>query len=36
MTADDPWAESAVERTLGTLAQLNPDFAAPTGPGREE
>lgn len=26
MTADDQWAESAVERTLGTLAQLNPDF----------
>ncbi len=37
MTADDRWAESAVERTLGTLAQLNPDFASamtqtPSGP----
>lgn len=30
MTADDQWAESAVERTLGTLAQLNPDFGGPT------
>ena len=29
MTADDQWAESAVERTLGTLAQLNPDFGGP-------
>lgn len=27
MTVDDPWSESAVERTLGTLSQLNPDFA---------
>ncbi|SDO47011.1 RNA polymerase sigma-70 factor, sigma-E family [Nakamurella panacisegetis] len=26
MTVDDQWAESAVERTLGTLARLNPDF----------
>jgi RNA polymerase sigma-70 factor (sigma-E family) len=26
MTVDDQWAESAVERTLGTLAQLNPDY----------
>ncbi|MET3804587.1 RNA polymerase sigma-70 factor (sigma-E family) [Nakamurella sp. UYEF19] len=34
MTADDQWTESAVERTLGTLAQLNPDYAVPmpTGP----
>ncbi len=30
MTVDDHWAESAVERTLGTLAQLNPDFVAVT------
>ena len=29
MTVDDAWAESAVERTLGTLAQLNPDYARP-------
>ena len=29
MTANDQWAESAVERTLGTLAGLNPDFANP-------
>jgi RNA polymerase sigma-70 factor (sigma-E family) len=28
MTAKDQWAESAVERTLGTLAQLNPDLHA--------
>ncbi len=28
MTVDDQWSESAVERTLGTLSQLNPDFAA--------
>ncbi len=35
MTPDDQWAESAVERTLGTLAQLNPDFDGPSGaPGR--
>lgn len=27
MTVDDQWSESAVERTLGTLSQLNPDFA---------
>lgn len=33
MTADDQWAESAVERTLGTLAQLNPDYAAGTTAG---
>ena len=26
MTVDDQWSESAVERTLGTLSQLNPDF----------
>jgi len=29
MSSDDQWAESAVERTLGTLAQLNPDLSAP-------
>ncbi len=29
MTVDDAWAESTVERTLGTLAQLNPDYARP-------
>jgi RNA polymerase sigma-70 factor (sigma-E family) len=29
MTAGDQWSESAVERTLGTLSQLNPDFARP-------
>ena len=35
MTPDDQWAESAVERTLGTLAQLNPDFDGASGaPGR--
>jgi RNA polymerase sigma-70 factor (sigma-E family) len=35
MTADDQWAESAVERTLGTLAQLNPDFeGSPLAAGR--
>lgn len=28
MTVDDQWSESAVERTLGTLSQLNPDFGA--------
>jgi RNA polymerase sigma-70 factor (sigma-E family) len=28
MTANDHWAESAVERTLSTLAQFNPDFVA--------
>lgn len=33
MTADDQWAESAVERTLGTLAQLNPDYAGTTVDG---
>jgi RNA polymerase sigma-70 factor (sigma-E family) len=33
MTVPDRWAESAVERTLGTLAQLNPDFAGPDGTG---
>jgi RNA polymerase sigma-70 factor (sigma-E family) len=27
MTAGEQWSESAVERTLGTLSQLNPDFA---------
>ena len=26
MAVEDPWAESAVERTLGTLSQLNPDY----------
>lgn len=30
MAAHDGWAESAAERTLGTLARLNPDFAEPT------
>jgi RNA polymerase sigma-70 factor (sigma-E family) len=35
MTPDDQWAESAVERTLGSLAQLNPDFdGAPGAPRR--
>ena len=29
MTVDDQWSESAVERTLGTLSQLNPDFHQP-------
>ena len=29
MTVDDQWSESAVERTLGSLSQLNPDFAGP-------
>ena len=29
MTVPEGWAESAVERTLGTLAQLNPEFAQP-------
>ena len=33
MTVDDPWSESAVERTLGTLSQLNPDFAAASALG---
>jgi len=28
MTAGDQWSESAVERTLGTLSQLNPEFGA--------
>ncbi len=32
MTADDLWAESAVERTLGALAQLNPGLAAQASP----
>src|ERR1700712_2581408 len=33
MTADDQWAESAVARTRGTLAQLNADFGdAPARP----
>ncbi len=27
MSVEDPWAESEVERTLGTLSQLNPDHA---------
>jgi len=27
MTADGPWAEAAIERTLGVLSQLNPDYA---------
>jgi RNA polymerase sigma-70 factor (sigma-E family) len=30
MTAPGGWAESAVERTLGTLAQLNPLYVATT------
>jgi len=30
MTGHEGWAESAVERTLGTLARLNPDFAPST------
>lgn len=29
MTAEDHWAEAAVERTLGTLAGLNPDYVRP-------
>ena len=33
MTVDDQWAESAVERTLGTLAQLNPDYQPVAGHG---
>ena len=33
MTVDDQWAESAVERTLGTLAQLNPDYQPAAGHG---
>jgi RNA polymerase sigma-70 factor (sigma-E family) len=36
MAVDDPWSESAVERTLGTLSQLNPDFGGSAiGDGRQ-
>lgn len=30
MAGEDLWAESAVERTLGALSQLNPDYARRT------